>query len=80
MIKNKGKLPKSIDLFEKEKNEELSKLAKRYVQNNSSVKGKPNMTTNTTLLLRLSLDFPGKFLCLLVGGVYLSEVALCYGI
>ncbi len=26
-------------------NEELSKMAKKYVQNNASIKGKPNMTT-----------------------------------
>ncbi len=45
------------------RNEELSKLAKRYVQNNFSVKGKPNMTThdffvwvNTTLPRKVSVS------------------------
>ena len=50
-------------------NEELNKLAADYVQNNSSVKGKPNMTTfdfwkwvNKTLLPNSTLEpgFPRK--------------------
>ena len=74
LIKNKGKLPKTRQGQYRRKgvswkNEELSKMAKKYVQNNSSVKGKPNMTTydfcrwvNTTLLPNLTLEpgFPRK--------------------
>ena len=74
LIKNKGMFPKRKQGCYKRngalwKNEELSKMAKKYVQNNSSVKGKPNMTTydfcgwvNTTLHPNLTLEpgFPRK--------------------
>ena len=74
VIRNKGKLPKTQQGRYVRKgvlwqNEELCKMAKKYVQNNSSVKGRPNMTTrdfchwvNTTLLPNLTLEpgFPRK--------------------
>ena len=74
LVKNKGVLPSSKQGAYKRKgvlsdNEELTKVSKKYVQNKSSVKGRPNMTThdfckwaNTTLLPNLTLEpgFPRK--------------------
>ena len=74
VLKNKGELSESMQGKYTRKgvlwhNEELNKMAKKYVQNNSSVKVKPNMTTfdfckwvNKTLLPSLTLEpgFPRK--------------------
>ena len=74
LIQNKGDLPESKQGKYERKgvlwhNEELNQMATKYIRNNSSVKGKPNMTTydfckwvNRTLLPSLTLEpgFPRK--------------------
>ena len=74
MVSNNGVIPESKQgRYQRSgvlwNNEELNKLAADYVQNNSSVKGKPNMTTfdfckwvNKTLLPNSTLEpgFPRK--------------------
>ncbi len=74
VIKSKGSLPKSKQgTFQRNgvlsKNEELTEMARKFVTNNSSVKGKPNVTTfdfcrwvNESLLQNVTLEpgFPRK--------------------